>query len=91
MQGVPNGYVRLLPGSQNGKVANDKVTGWKGFCKYPPDKSVNVEDGPISVVGDIEYRTTYTSTITTLKVMNYDYTNMPVLAGDPDGLVGLRH
>lgn len=86
MQGVASGYVRLLPGTQNGKVANDGVSGWKGFCKYPPEKEVKTEGGPVVVIGDIVYETVYTSTITTLKVLNYEYTNMPVIAGDPHGL-----
>lgn len=85
-QGAPLGYVRLLPGSQNGKVANDKMSGWKGFCKYPPQKQVKVEGGPIVVIGDVVYETVYTSTITTLKVMSYEYTSMPNYPGDKDGL-----
>lgn len=87
MQGETFGYVRLLPGAQNEGVPNDGVSGWRGFCKYPPDKQVKVEGGPINVIGDVVYVTEYTSTITTLKVMNYEYTNMPIYAGDPDGLI----
>ncbi|KAL3472712.1 hypothetical protein BJX99DRAFT_262030 [Aspergillus californicus] len=75
-QGHPEGYIHLLPGSQNGGVANSGLGGWKGFCKYPPEKQVKVEGGPIQVVGDIIYVTSITSSITTINVMDYSFFNM---------------
>ncbi|KAL6237121.1 glycosyl hydrolases family 18-domain-containing protein [Aspergillus navahoensis] len=75
-QGHPEGYIRLLPGSQNGGVANSGLGGWKGFCKYPPEKQVKVEGGPIQVIGDIVYVTSIMSSITTINVMDYSFFNM---------------
>ena len=81
-QGRPDGYIRLLPGSQNSGVANSGDGGWSGFCKYPPDKQVKVEGGPIQFVGNVVYTTIYTSTIFTLNVMNYIFTSMDAPAND---------
>ena len=81
-QGRPDGYIRLLPGSQNSGVANSGDGGWKGFCKYPPDKQVKVEGGPIRFDGNIVYTTIYTSTIITLNVMDYQFTRMVQPAND---------
>ncbi|RMZ86664.1 hypothetical protein DV736_g6111, partial [Chaetothyriales sp. CBS 134916] len=82
-QGLPAGYIRLLPGSQNEGVAVSGLGGWKGFCKYPPEKQVKVEGGPIQVIGDIVYVTSITSTITTINVMDYSFFNMGAPQADP--------
>jgi len=85
-QGLPIGFVRLLPGTENSGVANDKNTGWVGFCKYPPNSEIKKEGGPISYDGDTVYVTSYTSTIVTLNVLDYSFTSMSPPAGDDYGL-----
>ncbi|MCJ1311628.1 hypothetical protein MMC25_005301 [Agyrium rufum] len=69
-------------GGQNGGVTNSKISGWKGFCKYPPDQEVNTEGGPINYVGSTVYTTIYYSTTITLNVMDYSFTKLSPPAGD---------
>lgn len=87
-QGVNDGYIRLLPSEQNSGAANKspKQNGWKGFCKFPPDKDVKVEGGPIEDKGDSYEVTIMTSTIVTLPVMSYTWSGISEPAGDPAGI-----
>lgn len=84
-QGERVGWIRLLPNDQNSNAANLRpgVAGWKGFCKYPPHKSVaKAQGGPI--VGGVI--TEVVTTFITLNVMSYTWTSVSAPAGDPQGL-----
>lgn len=81
-QGVPIGYIRMIPGSENSGAANDGTNGWKGFCKYPPEQQVKTEGGPVEYVGDVVITTIITSTIITLNVFDMQFTNLSPPAGD---------
>lgn len=85
-QGRADGWVRFLPGDQNGGVPSDKRSGWKQICKFPPEKTVVEEGGPITDMGSYYLMTSYTSTVITLNVMSYTWENVNPPAGDPDGL-----
>lgn len=85
-QGRADGWVRFLPGDQNGGIPNDAEGGWKGICKFPPDKQIQSEGGPITDMGNYYLMTTYTSTIITLNVMSYTWKNVNPAVGDPYGL-----
>ncbi|GAB7349047.1 hypothetical protein MBLNU459_g8013t1 [Dothideomycetes sp. NU459] len=87
-QGRADGWIRLIPNDQNSGAANRKPesNGWKGFCKFPPPKQVKQEGGPIVDMGSYYEMTSYTSTIITLSVMSYTWTNVNPAAGDVYGL-----
>lgn len=85
-QGRADGWVRFLPGDQNGGIPSDSEGGWKGICKFPPEKQVQKEGGPITDMGNYYLMTTYTSTIITLNVMSYTWKNVNPAVGDPYGL-----
>lgn len=85
-QGRADGWIRLLPGDQNGGIPNDAIGGWRGFCKFPPSKQVKKEGGPITDMVSYYLLTSYTSTIVTLNVLSYTWKNMNPPAGDPYGL-----
>lgn len=85
-QGRADGWVRFLPGDQNGGIPNDGESGWKGICKFAPEKQVKKEGGPITDMGNYYLMTTYTSTIITLSVMSYTWKNVNPAVGDPYGL-----
>lgn len=80
MQGDINGYIRYLPGHQNGGVANRKESGWSRFCKYPPKRSVALAQGGDVEPGIVEQVIT---TTVTLNVMSYTWKNVPFDANDP--------
>ena len=82
-QGRPDGFIRLLPGSQNGGVANSGLGGWRNFCKYPPDKQVIIQGGNIQYAGNIVYTTIVTSTVVTINVMEYNWFNTQAPPSDP--------
>ncbi|KAI0203375.1 glycoside hydrolase [Astrocystis sublimbata] len=86
-QGRPDGWVRLLPGDQNGGIPNDNEGGWRRFCKFPPEKTVGEEGGPIEDRGNYYLATVYRSTIITLNVMSYTWKSMALLPrSDPYAL-----
>lgn len=85
-QGRADGWVRFLPGAENGGAANDGRGGWKGICKFPPEKTVANQGGPIADMGSYYLMTSYESTVVTLNVMSYTWENVNPPAGDPDGL-----
>ncbi|KUI60196.1 Chitotriosidase-1 [Cytospora mali] len=85
-QGRADGWIRFLPGDQNGGIPNDGEGGWQGICKFPPQKRVAKEGGPITDMGNYYLMTSYTSTIITLNVMSYTWKNVNPPAGDPYGL-----
>ncbi|KAI1755044.1 hypothetical protein F4782DRAFT_552203 [Xylaria castorea] len=85
-QGRPDGWIRLLPGDQNGPAANNKNGGWRGICKFPPQKQVKEEGGPIIDYGAYYLLTSYTSTIVTLNVLSYTWNNVNPPASDRYGL-----
>jgi hypothetical protein len=78
------GWIRLLPGDQNGGVPNhaynsDQGSGWQRFCKFPPHSSVvRPQGGPAGIV--------VVTTIITLNVMSYTWKNIVTSAGDPQAL-----
>lgn len=82
-QGRRDGWIRYLPGDQNGGIPNDKTGGWKNICKFPPDKQVKTEGGPITDMGNYYLMTSYTSTIITLNVLSYTVQNVNAAANDP--------
>ncbi len=86
MNGRGGGYIRLLPGGQNGGITNAKGSKWSGICKYPPEKKVQIQGGPIQDYGNYYLLTMYTSTFLTLGVMDFQYTNMPDPGNDLYGL-----
>lgn len=75
-----------VPGDQNGAAANNNNGGWRGICKFPPDKQVKTEGGPIIDLGSYYLLTSYTSTIITLNVLSYTWTNVKPPTTDPYGL-----
>lgn len=85
-QGRADGWVRFLPGDQNTGIPSDGEGGWKGICKFAPEKQVKKEGGPITDMGNYYLMTTYTSTVITLSVMSYTWKNVHPAAGDPYGL-----
>ncbi|KAJ8132429.1 hypothetical protein O1611_g1195 [Lasiodiplodia mahajangana] len=85
-QGRPDGWIRLLPGDQNGPAANNKDGGWRGICQFPPKKETFEEGGEIVDKGDYYLLTSYTSTIVTLNVLSYTWTNVNPPVNDYRGL-----
>lgn len=87
-QGVEDGYIRLLASEQNSGAANKKPkkNGWKGFCKFPPNKEVKTQGGPVVDMGNSYEVTIMTSTIVTLSVMSYTWTSVSQPAGDEHGI-----
>lgn len=87
-QGHDDGYIRLLAGDQNSGAANKnpKKNSWKGFCKFPPDKQIKTEGGPVVDMGNSYEVTIMTSTILTLNVMSYTWSDISEPAGDPAGI-----
>lgn len=83
MQGEKRGYIRFLPGDQNGGVANDGGSGWNGFCEFAPRSSVAPPQGGRIVNGVVEVVVT---TSITLNVMSYTWTNVPIMFPDVQGL-----
>ncbi|PYI13869.1 hypothetical protein BO99DRAFT_39876 [Aspergillus violaceofuscus CBS 115571] len=85
-QGRADGLIRFLPQDQNRAAGVTSLGGWKGFCKFPPERTVNVQGGPIVDVGPSYEQTIFTSTIITLSVMRYTWASVSPPGGDPFGL-----
>lgn len=83
-QGTAWGYIRLLPGDQNGGVPGHDWTsnlgsGWKRFCNFPPRSHVEQpQGGPAGTV--------IITTVITLNVMSYTWKNIAKSAGGPEAL-----
>jgi hypothetical protein len=83
-QGLADGYIRYLPGGENGGVANAGGSGWaKGFCNFPPKSSVATAQGGSIVNGVLEVVIT---TSITLNVHSLTWKNISPAVGDDDGL-----
>jgi hypothetical protein len=82
-QGRPDGWIRYLPAYENRGAANKGGSGWRGFCKFPPNKSVAPPQGGTIANGVAEVVVT---TFVTLNVMSYTWTNVRFDASDPAGL-----
>lgn len=79
-------FLASVPADQNGGVPNHKGSGWRGFCKFPPKKEISVEGGPVRNLGGYDEATIIVSTMITLNVMSYTWTNVKPPAGDRYGL-----
>ncbi|RMY87514.1 hypothetical protein D0862_10680 [Hortaea werneckii] len=82
-QGLADGYIRYLPGPQNGGVANNKGSGWRKLCKFPPESSVASPQGGIIANGVV---VAVVTTHVTLNVHSITWTNVSPGVGDPEGL-----
>ncbi|OTA23824.1 hypothetical protein BTJ68_12187 [Hortaea werneckii EXF-2000] len=82
-QGVSDGYIRYLPGHQNGGVANHGESGWSRFCKHPPEKSVAPPQGGAIANGVVVVVVT---THLTLNVHSMTWKSVSPPIGDPEGL-----